>query len=105
MIFTASVLFSFLVYLVIGFLVSRKVKDESDYFVAGRNAPTLLVTGSLVASYLTTSAFNTGGRVGPEEVKTTLGFTYVAVASCVFVVVALIVVYLILYSQAIASDG
>lgn len=62
MIFTAGVLISFVVYLIIGFLVGRNVKDESDYFVAGRNAPTLLVMGSLVASYLTTNAFM--GEVG-----------------------------------------
>ncbi len=62
MIFTAGVLASFVIYLAIGFFVGRNVKDESDYFVAGRNAPTLLVMGSLVASYLTTNAFM--GEVG-----------------------------------------
>lgn len=57
MIFAAGVLFSFLIYLVIGVLVGRKVKDRSDYYVAGRNAPTILVSGTLVASFLSTVSF------------------------------------------------
>ncbi len=62
MIFTAGVIFSFVVYLVIGVIVGRKVKDQSDYYVAGRAAPTILVTGTLVASFLSTVAFM--GEVG-----------------------------------------
>jgi Na+/proline symporter len=62
MIFAAGVVFSFLIYLVIGVIVGRKVKDRSDYYVAGRAAPTLLVAGTLVASFLSTVAFM--GEVG-----------------------------------------
>jgi Na+/proline symporter len=62
MIFAAGVIFSFLVYLVIGVLVGRRVKDQSEYYVAGRNAPTILVSGTLVASFLSTVAFM--GEVG-----------------------------------------
>lgn len=62
MTFAIGVLASFVVYLGIGTLVGRKVKTKSDYFVAGRRAPTILVTGSLVASYLSTVAFM--GEVG-----------------------------------------
>ena len=62
MIFAAGVIFSFLVYLVIGMLVGRRVKSQSDYYVAGRSAPTLLVSGTLVASFLSTVAFM--GEVG-----------------------------------------
>ena len=62
MIFAAGVIFSFLVYLVIGTLVGRRVKSQSDYYVAGRSAPTLLVSGTLVASFLSTVAFM--GEVG-----------------------------------------
>lgn len=62
MIFAVAVAVSFLVYLVIGVAAGRKVRTTSDYFVAGRRAPTLLVTGSLVASFLSTVAFM--GEVG-----------------------------------------
>jgi len=33
------------------------VKGVDDYYVAGRNAPTLFVVGTLIASYLSTAAF------------------------------------------------
>jgi sodium/pantothenate symporter len=62
MIFAAGVICSFLIYLVIGTLVGRRVKDRSDYYVAGRAAPTILVSGTLVASFLSTVAFM--GEVG-----------------------------------------
>ncbi|MFM9369951.1 sodium:solute symporter [Streptomyces sp. Da 82-17] len=60
--FIAGVLGSFVLYLVIGVVVGRRVKDRSDYYVAGRNAPTLLVAGTLVASFLSTVSFM--GEVG-----------------------------------------
>lgn len=44
-------------YIVVSFLVSKKVKSADDYFVAGRNAPTLLITGSLVASFIGVGLF------------------------------------------------
>lgn len=48
---------SFVVYLFIGFLISRKVKNANDFFVAGRNAPVLLIVGSMIASYVSTGMF------------------------------------------------
>ena len=48
---------SMVVYLVIGFIVSKRVKTKSDYYVAGRNAPMLLIAGSLIASYTSTGMF------------------------------------------------
>lgn len=60
--FVAGVIGSFVLYLVIGAIVGRQVKDRSDYYVAGRAAPTLLVAGTLVASFLSTVAFM--GEVG-----------------------------------------
>ena len=33
------------------------MKDLEDFFVAGRNAPTLLILGTLVASFMSTNAF------------------------------------------------
>lgn len=47
----------FLLITIMGILVSKKVKTTEDYYVAGRNAPTLLITGSLVASLLSAVAF------------------------------------------------
>ena len=55
--FATAVVGSFLLYLVIGAIVGRRVKDRSDYYVAGRSAPTLLVAGTLVASFLSTVSF------------------------------------------------
>ena len=46
-----------ILYVVIGLVISRKVKNANDYFVAGRNAPTLLITGSLVASFVGVGLF------------------------------------------------
>lgn len=57
MIFTLAILGSFVLYLTIGAIVSRTVKSRADYFVSGRNAPTILVGGTLVASFMSTVAF------------------------------------------------
>ena len=48
---------SILAYIVVSILISKKVKDANDYYVAGRNAPTILIVGSLIASYFGTGAF------------------------------------------------
>ncbi|MDQ7728261.1 sodium:solute symporter family protein [Halomonas sp. SpR8] len=57
MIYTIAILFSLIGYFVIGHLAGRRVKGLDDYLVAGRNAPTFFILGTLVASYLSTSAF------------------------------------------------
>ena len=53
---------SILVYIAVGNYAGRRVKHLEDYFVAGRQAPTVLIVGTLIASYLSTNAFlaNTG---------------------------------------------
>jgi len=56
-IYSASILISILVYIAVGNYAGRKVKDLEDYFVVGRQAPTLLIVGTLVASVLSTNAF------------------------------------------------
>ena len=56
-IYSISILVSIIVYLVVGSYAGRKVKHLEDYFVVGRNAPTLLIVGTLVASVLSTNAF------------------------------------------------
>ena len=48
---------SFVIYLIIGYCVSKKVKDANDFYVAGRNAPVLLIVGSMIASYVSTGMF------------------------------------------------
>jgi Na+/proline symporter len=55
--FIIGVLSFFALIMTVGILVSRKVATVEDYYVSGRNAPTLLVAGSLVASYFSTVAF------------------------------------------------
>ncbi len=56
-IFFWGVLASFALYLFLGFYAGRKVKNTDDYYVAGRNAPTFLIAGTLFASMLSTNAF------------------------------------------------
>ena len=48
---------SMVIYVLIGVLVSRGVRDANDYYVAGRRAPVLLIAGSLIASYTSTGMF------------------------------------------------
>lgn len=52
-----GIIISIIVFVSIGILAGRKVKDTNDYYVAGRNAPVLLIVGSLIASFLSTGAF------------------------------------------------
>lgn len=52
-----GVIISFIIYLIVAFVVSKYVKGADDYFVAGRNAPTGLIVGSMVASLLSTGVF------------------------------------------------
>jgi sodium/pantothenate symporter len=56
-IYTLGLLISIAAYLVVGNYAGRKVKRLEDYFVAGRQAPTLLIVGTLVASLMSTNAF------------------------------------------------
>ena len=48
---------SMTIYIIIGIVVSRKVRDANDFYVAGRNAPVLLIAGSMIASYTSTGMF------------------------------------------------
>ena len=56
-VYSLGLLISIIVYLAVGNYAGRKVKQLEDYFVAGRNAPTLLIVGTLVASLMSTNAF------------------------------------------------
>ena len=70
-IFTSAIVISLIVYIAVGNYAGRRVKKLDDYFVAGRNAPTILIVGTLVASLISTNAFlgETGfvydGQAGP----------------------------------------
>lgn len=52
-----GVICSFAVFLLIGVIAGRRVKNVNDYYVSGRQAPTALIVGSLIASFLSTGAF------------------------------------------------
>lgn len=56
-IYLIGIIISMIVYLAVGMYAGKKVKDTNDYYVAGRKAPTILIVGSLVASFLSTGAF------------------------------------------------
>ena len=56
-IYLFGMIISFVIYLLLGFLISKKVKNPNDFFVAGRNAPVILIVGSMIASYVSTGMF------------------------------------------------
>ena len=56
-VFFVGVIISIIIYLVVGIWAGKQVKDVNDYYVSGRNAPTLLVAGTLFASMLSVNGF------------------------------------------------
>ena len=56
-IFFIGVIISIGVYLIVGLWAGRSVKNVDDYYVSGRNAPTLLIAGTLFASMLSVNGF------------------------------------------------
>ena len=56
-IYFIGMVISFIIYLLIGFFISKRVKNANDFYVAGRNAPILLIVGSMIASYVSTGMF------------------------------------------------
>ena len=56
-VYAIVILLSVFVYLAVGLYAGRKVKHLDDYYVAGRNASTLLIVGTLVASVVSTNSF------------------------------------------------
>ena len=52
-----GIIVSVIIYLAVGIVSGKRVKNINDYYVAGHRAPTLLIVGSLVASFLSTGAF------------------------------------------------
>ena len=56
-IYLIGIAVTFAAYVIIGAVISKSVKSADDYYVAGRNAPTYLITGSLVASFIGVGLF------------------------------------------------
>ena len=55
--YLTGVIVSIFLYLVVGLYAGKKVKGVDDYYVSGRNEPTLLIAGTLFASMLSVSGF------------------------------------------------
>lgn len=78
MIYLIGMAISFVVYIILGLIISRKVKNANDYYVAGRNAPVFLIVGSMIASYVSTGMFMGdageyyGGIFGPLTILATM---------------------------------
>jgi sodium/pantothenate symporter len=56
-IYIIGVLAIFALYMIVGNYAGSKVSSVEDYYVSGRNAPTLLILGTLVASAMSTVSF------------------------------------------------
>ncbi len=56
-IYVVGVIISIIIYILVGNYAGSRVKDLDDYYVSGRNASTLLITGTLFASMMSTSGF------------------------------------------------
>lgn len=76
-VYLIGMIISFVIYIVLGALISKKVKNANDYYVAGRNAPVFLIVGSMIASYVSTGLFMGdaaeyyGGFFGPITILAT----------------------------------
>lgn len=55
--YSIGVFVAIIIFMAVGVVAGRKVKNTNDYYVAGRRAPTILIVGSLIASFLSTGAF------------------------------------------------
>ncbi|MER2089691.1 sodium:solute symporter [Sporosarcina sp. JAI121] len=62
MVFIIGIIASFIIYVLIGVVLSKSVKTSEDFYVSGRSGTTLMITGTLVASFLSTVSFM--GEVG-----------------------------------------
>lgn len=56
-VYTIGVIISIILYIIIGAYAGKSVKNVDDYYVSGRNAPTILIAGTLFASMLSTNGF------------------------------------------------
>ncbi|MBR4910100.1 MAG: sodium:solute symporter family protein [Clostridia bacterium] len=56
-IYLIGMILTMVLYVGVGALITSKVKNANDFYVAGRNAPAFLITGSLVASFIGVGLF------------------------------------------------
>ncbi len=56
-IYFIGMLITMFAYIVVGAWISKSVKTANDFYVAGRNTPAYLITGSLVASFIGVGLF------------------------------------------------
>lgn len=56
-VYLVGIIIALILFIVIGVVAGKSVKDTNDYYVAGRKAPVILIVGSLIASFLSTGAF------------------------------------------------
>lgn len=56
-VYLIGMIISMMLYIIIGLVISKSIKNSNDFFVAGRRAPTFLIVGSLVASYCGTGLY------------------------------------------------
>ena len=56
-IYLIGMILTMIAYVGVGAVISRKVKTANDFYVAGRNSPAYLITGSLVASFIGVGLF------------------------------------------------
>ena len=52
-IYIIGIIFSLTVFFLVGILAGRKVKSTNDYYVSGRNAPTLLIEANTIPGFNT----------------------------------------------------
>ncbi len=71
-IFGAVCIISLVIYLGVGFYSARNLKTIDDFYVMGRNAPAFLITGTLVATNISSVAFV--GYVGSVYSKGSLPY-------------------------------
>jgi Na+/proline symporter len=70
-VYSITIIASILIFVIVGSYSGRSVKNLDDYFVAGRQAPTILIIGTLVASVFSTTTFlgeagfTYDGQMGP----------------------------------------
>lgn len=56
-IYLFGMIISLIIFTIIGAVISRRIRNAEDFYVAGRKAPVILIAGSLIASYSSTGMF------------------------------------------------
>ncbi len=56
-VYLTGMIVAMVAFVIIGFVINKKIRNVEDFYVAGRRAPVLLIAGSLIASYSSTGMF------------------------------------------------